>query len=284
MFTFPVGELLRALLLVGSRLVRPRLTGRLAMHVLTPATLPALVEAAYSLFAPYPIGSTLSVCKACCVSEAEERELVNTPLRAVSRQLLDDAYYASARNYSDQERGEMKHFLPRVLELVTQFEFPCHSLEITFARLDLDQPAYWLPGERQLLAAFASAYFQACLARYPLPTGDSLAAILPMFGRAHFDLSPLLHAWETSNTVTSLAHLTDLLVDELSYTPPKPLQLANPFTLPHVDQQLAAWLRNPAIRASLTEQVAHAFCHQPLPDELATRASWAYEVLTQGLP
>lgn len=254
------------------------------MHVPSASTLPELVEAAYQLFAPYTIGSTLSVCKACCVSEAEEQALVSTPLRRISRQLLDDAYYASARNYSDQERWEMKHFLPRVLELVTQFEFPCHSLELTFVRLDLNQPDHWHPGERQLLAAFASAYFQACLARYPLPAGDKLADILLMFGLAHFEVTPLLRAWATSRTVASLAHLTDLLVDGLSYSPLKPLQLSNPFTEPYVDQQLAAWLRDPAVQASLQEQVAYALCHQALPDELATRASWAYEVLTQGLP
>lgn len=128
----------------------------------------------------------------------------------------------------------MKHFLPRVLELVTQFEFPCHSLEITFTRLDLNQPDHWRPDERQLLAAFASAYFEVCLARYPLPAGDKLADILLMFGLAHFEVAPLLHAWETSRTVASLAHLTDLLVEGLSCSPPKPLQLSNPFTMPYV--------------------------------------------------
>jgi hypothetical protein len=178
----------------------------------------------------------------------------------------------------------MKHFLPCVLELVTQFEFPCHSLEITFTRLDLDQPAHWPPHERQLLAAFASAYFAACLVRYPLPAGDKLADILLMFGLAHFDLTPLLRAWATSNTLLSLAHLADLLVDELCYTPPKQIELANPFTMPYVDQQLAAWLNNPGVRTRLTAQVAHALCHQALPDNLATRARWACEVLTQGLP
>lgn len=254
------------------------------MPVLTQATLPELIEAAYVLFAPYTIGSTLRVCKVCCVSEAQERELVSTPLRAVSRQLLDHAYYASARDYSDQERWEMKHFLPRVLELVTQFDFPCHSLELTFARLDLDQTAHWPAPERQLLVAFASAYFDACLATYPLPTGETLGDILLLFGLAHFDLSPLLDAWVTTHTRPSLAHLTDLLLDDLFYSPTKPLKLRNAFSKPYVDQQLAAWLSDAAVRAALVAQVEHALLEQPLPDDLATRASWAYEVLTTGLP
>ena len=40
------------------------------MPILTQATLPELIEAANVLFAPYTIGSTLCVCKVCCVSEA----------------------------------------------------------------------------------------------------------------------------------------------------------------------------------------------------------------------
>jgi hypothetical protein len=135
-----------------------------------------------------------------------------------------------------------------------------------------------------LLAAFAGAYFEVCLAVYPLPTGDALADILLMFGLAHFDLAPLLRAWATSNTLTSLAHLTDLLENDISYRPPKPLKLSNPFSMPYVDQQLAAWLREPGVRATLVAQIEHAFFHQPLPDDLATRVSWAYQVLINGLP
>jgi hypothetical protein len=254
------------------------------MAILNQPTLPQLLAAAYVLFAPYTIGSTLRVCKVCCVSDAEERELVTTPLRAVSRQLLDDAYYASARDYSDQERGEMKHFLPRVLELVTQFEFPVHSVELTFVRLDLDQPAHWPAAERELLATFARTYFEACLAIYPLPQGNRLPDIVVMFGLAYFELTPLLHNWVTANSSTSLAHLADLLLDELDYAPATALKLRNPFATPHVDQQLRAWLSDADVRATLVAQLEQVLLYQPLPDQEATRLSWAYDVLTHGLP
>ena len=73
-----------------------------------------------------------------------------------------------------------------------------------------------------MLATFARTYFEACLALYPLPDGNQLTDIFIMFGRAHFELTPLLHNWATANSPTSLAHLADLLLDELDDTPRKP--------------------------------------------------------------
>lgn len=243
-----------------------------------------LIEAAYVLFAPYTLGSTLCVCKACCVSDAQEQALLRTPLREVSQKVLNNGFFVSTQAHSDQERWEMKHFLPRVLELATQFEFPVHSVELTFTRLDLDQPAHWPAAERQLLAAFACTYFEACLAIYPLPQGNQLPDILVMFGLAHFDLTPLLHDWAKANSPTSLAHLADLLLYELDDTPPKAVKLSNPFSAPHVDQQFRAWLSDPDVRATLLAQVEQILLHQQVPDEEATRLSWAYDVLTHGLP
>jgi hypothetical protein len=254
---------------------------------MTPLSQPALydlIEAAYVLFAPYTLGATLSVCKVCCVSDAQEQALLRAPLREVSRQVLSDGLFTSAQDHSDQERWEMKHFLPRVLELATRFEFPVHSVEITFSRLKLDQPAHWPAAERQLLATFARTYFEACLARYPLPDGNQLTDIFIMFGQAHFELTPLLHSWATANSTTSLAHLADLLLYELEYTPPKAVKLRNPFATPHVDQQLRAWLSDPDVRATLGAQMEQVLLYQQLPDEEATHLSWAYDVLTHGLP
>ena len=50
-----------------------------------------IIDAAYELFAPYTVGPALDVCKVCCVSDAEEQELLRTPLRAVSAAVLNAA-------------------------------------------------------------------------------------------------------------------------------------------------------------------------------------------------
>lgn len=82
------------------------------------------------------------------------------PLRETSRDMLSKGYLCSACDQPRQENWEMKHFLPHVLELVSEFEMPCHSTEITFLRLDLDYPDYWKLVERELLNASALAFLR----------------------------------------------------------------------------------------------------------------------------
>lgn len=242
--------------------------------------LAAIITEAYDLFAPYTIGKTLALCKACCITDAEEKALVDTPLREVSRDLLQGSYYESARNYSDQELWEMKHFLPRVLELVTKFEFPCHCTEITFTRLDLNQPEKWKPAELELLYNFSAAYFDKCLGSYPLPAGDSLSDILVMFGIAHFALEGLLEKWSSANTPASLMHLKDFMLHEASYSKDGSFKLTNPFSTSQVDAVFAAWLQNAQVKQALSTQLENRILNpQGLDEATLGEVSWAYDTL-----
>ena len=241
-----------------------------------------IVSDAYALFAPYTIGRTLAVCKACCITDAEEAELVSTPLRQVSRNLLQNAYYESARNYSDQELWEMKHFLPRVLELVSGFEFPCHSTEITFTRLDLNRLDMWQPAEVALLNDFALIFFASCLNSYPLPSGDGLDDILVMFGLAHLDLKPLLLAWENADTAASLQHLAQLLVYGIQDYGRRLPRLTNAFSEAYVDEVVIGWLQAAQVKQKFARQIeALILSDHNLSEEAASKVSWAYDILQQ---
>jgi hypothetical protein len=242
-----------------------------------------IIEAAYDLFEPYTLGTSLDVCKVCCVTDEAERILLTTPLRETSRDMLNKGYFCSARDHSRQENWEMKHFLPRVLELVSEFEMPCHSTEITFLRLDLDYPGYWKPAERELLDAYALAFFENCLRRYPLPAGNTLTDLTVMFGLAHFNLMPLLQAWVRANTEASMAHFADLLVYEVRIMSSGDVKLDNPFADALVSSQVAFWLSNSTVRATWAEQLEYAILHGQLSEEQATQTSLAYEVLAIDL-
>jgi hypothetical protein len=242
-----------------------------------------IIEAAYDLFAPYRLGTSLDVCKVCCVTDKDERILLTTPLRETSCDMLSSGYFCSAHGHSRQENWEMKHFLPRVLELVSEFEIPCHSTEITFLRLDLNYADYWKPAERELLDAYALAFFEGCLHRYPLPDGNTLTDLVIMFGLAHFNLMPLLQAWVSAGTKASVTHFVDLLVYELRIMSNGDVRLDNAFSDALVNNQVAFWLSNPTVRDTWAEQMENALLHGQLPDEEATQTSLAYEILAIGL-
>lgn len=248
-----------------------------------PPKLRSIIEAAYDLFTPYTLGASLNVCKACCITQEDEHILLTTPLREISCAMLARGYFYSAHGHSKRKNWEMKHFLPRVLELVSQFEIPCHSTEITFLRLDLDYSDYWKPVERELLDAYALAFFEDCLRRQSLPSGDTLTDLLVMFGLAHFDLMPLLQAWTSTDTEASVAHFVDLLLSDLRITSSGGVKLTNAFSNASVNSQVACWLSALAVRATWAERLETAIGYGHLSNEEATHISLAYEVLTIGL-
>ena len=244
----------------------------------------SIISETYTLFAPYTIGKTLDVCKACCITDAEEQELVSTPLRSISSDLFFRAYYESARRYTARELGEMKHFLPRVLELVSDYDFPTYAVELTLTRLDLDRPAAWTAPELALLQAFALAYFRQSLEQYPLPSGDSLESILVMFGIAHFDLGPLLSAWVASDCLPSLLHLQNMLLWWVELKHGGSARLANSFATPAVSEEIISWLQDTNVNQVFSQRLASWLVEGPMLSETqASELSLAYEVLQQAL-
>ena len=249
-----------------------------------PPVLQEIIDAAYELFVPYPVGATLEVCKVCCVSDAEEQELLRTPLRTVSAAVLDAGYLSSARSGSEREHQELKHFLPRLLELVAQFDFPRHSTEITFSRLDLHRPTWWPAPERALLQTFAEVFFTECLGRYPLPDGSSLTEILIMFGLGHFDLTHLLATWAAARSQSSALHTKDFLLHEIQFGRASHHKLQNPFSEPHINAAVAAWLNDIPTLQRLVSQLEHHIVHNSTLDDAAlSELSLAYEVLQVNL-
>lgn len=215
-----------------------------------------IVEKSYKLFESYTIGQTLDVCKRCCISDADEARLVNTPLREVSSSVLRSGYFESARAYTDRELWEMKHFLPRVLELVSNFDFPCTSVEEVFIRLELHKPERWTSEELQLLQNFSVEFFKKCLSYYPyLPDGDDISTYLTMFGVAHFSLKPILNAWINSESIESTLQFKDFIINDIKYHSPNNFEIKNAFAEESTNTTLSNWLNDAAVKSKFSIKI-----------------------------
>lgn len=201
-----------------------------------------LIVEAYTLFSKYKLGSTLTVCS-CCVFEEEVQTLVHTPLSMVSREILQSAYYESAHGDSDQELIEMKHFLPRVLELILKHEYPCHSEEIVFSRIDLTQTERWKKEELELLKAFSLLYFKKVL-KFEYPYAED---VLIMFGYGGFDLTPLLDEWKNGDNEKDLFHLYNLLSTGVKYKGGELFEMGNAFSTPEINNNIFNWLKDKTV-------------------------------------
>ena len=136
--------------------------------------LAAAVERAYKVFAPYTLDGSIEVCRCgVCVDPETERQLIATPVREVSRDLLAQ-YTHSAHPWSDRVSRDLRHFLPRYFELVAAGEDPC------FYGCCLDRMGSvvyrrdWPAAEAHVIDAYFAALLRVRLAASPepLPSGD----------------------------------------------------------------------------------------------------------------
>jgi hypothetical protein len=203
----------------------------------TDIKLEALVDEAYTLFSKYKLGNSLDVCP-CCVFDDEVKTLLRTPLAVVSRELLASAYYDSAPSTSIKALKEMKHFLPRVLQLMLLFEFPSISAELVFRYIDLKETEEWEEEEIALLQAFARLYFKKVLNSCKMEVNTALV----MFGIAGFDLKPLLDEWKNVEGERALLHLCNFLIYDLQNKGGELLKLRNAFSTEAIDREVSEWI------------------------------------------
>ena len=74
------------------------------------------IKEAYEIFA-HDLNGKLTVCTPCCVSEENVEKLIKTPVKELSKELMQE--YLNAVNY-DETGLEIKHFLPKIIEFIVK--------------------------------------------------------------------------------------------------------------------------------------------------------------------
>ena len=234
-----------------------------------------VVERAYDVFSKYAVNVPLDVCTVCCLTAEEELRLARTPVRGIPVELLAD--YTDSARPEKTRIDEVKHFLPRYLELVSQFVFPTHSAELSFSRLSPFSKDEWSEEEQDVLCSFAIEFFTRCLATYPLPEG--IDTILIMLDKGGFAIEPLLDIWKTTNGLMSTLNFTDLYVEGFDFTKSR---LTNAFDEDgKVSEVLAAWFDDDQVKAIFRERIENAVMGDIVHDEKSiVKLSFFYEMMS----
>lgn len=235
-----------------------------------------IVEKSYEVFAKYELGKTLDVCSH-CVSEQEINILLTKPLREFSAKDIY-SYYSSAQDYGEQEFYEMKHYLPRVLELLIQFEMPFHSLELSLNRFNL-QKNHFEGDELENLWQFSHEYFGFCLEHYPIPNDEDIDAIIIMFGLAGFELSSILQKWLEKGDRNGLLHLNDFFTNQVDYIPYKPFRLKNAFSTKEINAEIHNWFEKEETKSTFAKNIEIAIGNNILDSDKEFELSNLYEAM-----
>ena len=155
----------------------------------------ALIAEAYALFAGYGMGEGIAVCSGhgCCLHPYATELLRNTPVQQLERQLVYDFLDASETDDIPLLVQQMKHLLPRILELMIQGEHL--GMEFALSKCKC-YSGLWLEQETDFLQRFASAYFASKCTDEDIEADAVLEDTVLMFHLAGLDVWPLLKQWQ----------------------------------------------------------------------------------------
>lgn len=185
------------------------------------------------------------------MSLENEALLARLPVREIPHELLMEYNDGAATEKTPDD--EIKHFLPRYFELISNFDFPSHSVEIALKRLSPFDREAWSDEELELLNAFSLAFFEKCLSTYPLPTRDELDSIFILFWRGSLPIDPLLTLWEQHDSPSGILHLKDFYWD--GFLQSKSGKMSNAFADLELSMHLRNWLSRDDVRQRFMKQI-----------------------------
>jgi hypothetical protein len=186
--------------------------GRLSLHTMSGMNeveqvgqrLQEALAGVYEAFADYPLRDWTEPCPHCRTAE-DERAVHRAPLRELTAEDLQ--LYAADSLMLWGDLGDLKHFLPRILEIAVTVGFDFPDVEVVYGHLAYGSFATWPDAERAAVRNLAMAHWRAALVQgvhveyfEPVLTGIMLI---------EDDLAPYLVCWECSDDAIALANLAE---------------------------------------------------------------------------
>ncbi len=219
------------------------------------AALYEAIENLYATFAIYPLHYPVVGCPG-CVSKADQERIASKALHQLDGYDLRRFVWKTMSTWGDE--NDFKHFLPRVLELMSDAQ-ECRKLPdlfIIFHKLSYCKT--WLKQEQEAITSYLLTLWRWILAGHPGHKEDYLEAseYLEAMMDGIDDFAPFLNAWREMRMPSSLCQLSEMIRNH-SWGG----QLAQ-------NEQIGVWLREDGTRQML-EEGFYTYIDEDWVEELA---------------
>lgn len=236
----------------------------------TPDALSAAIESLYATFSKYPSRTHVEGC-AHCTTDADHAQLHSRPLRELQSADLKRFAFKALTTWGDND--DLRHFLPRIFELIVRdIKFPV-DLEVVVGKLDYGEWQTWPEAEQKALRNYLYAVWGAILSSSTFwIEADTWLACL---ARANQSVQPALDLWVANTTLMSTARLVEFIDDNFA-TLTKKRMLGNAFIGGDspAHREVLVWLMKPD-----TERRLEGCFFELKDEELAEKISAAIEQL-----
>lgn len=207
----------------------------------------AAIESLYKVFRRYTLVKHVEGCP-CCVKNEDKRALESASLRQLPSEKLSRFAFKVLTTWGDT--NDLKHFLPRILELVLSAEGIGCDEEVVFGKLGLARWKSWAEDEQSSVKMYFRAGWHLILSQ-PEPPVEPDTWLCGM-ARADEALTLYLSDWAISRASSAYQHLVAFIdLNQAPYI--KRHTLGNAFW-PDSPAGVAAvcnWLSDPRTREQL---------------------------------
>ncbi|ENX58400.1 hypothetical protein F902_02800 [Acinetobacter higginsii] len=225
-----------------------------------------LITEAYQLFSSYLMGDQFEVCHGtCCLQTADGELLKRLPVALLNCRLIYEYLDAAESMDKFALAQQIKHLLPKILELLIQGENLSHSTEIILNKCYFNLENAWKTKEIQFMQKFTLAFFQYKAIYFD--ENYSLDEYITIFHLAGLDIQPLLDEW-----VLLLTHHSALinLANMLNYWFYNGIY-NNSFADHKLKQIMYVWIKNSERQNIILDQFLYALEQNSLtPQQIET--------------
>lgn len=231
-----------------------------------------LIDEAYTLFSAYEMGNVMAVCTECCLLPSDAKLLQVLPLKQLDARLIYQYLDAVVKD-DGLIIQQVKHLLPRILELLLEDAHLRHSKESLLDKCHCDQPDAWTVSELAFMQRFALSYFEWLVT--VSQSNTTLDEAVLMFHTAGLNIVPLLALWERLLDYPKALH--DLLV--LIAYDLKQSSYQHSFANADSAAKIDDWLNRPAFKTKLVNSILAAQSSSILSED----EQWLYDSMFNAM-
>ena len=202
-----------------------------------------MIKEAYEIFT-HDLNGKLTVCTPCCVSEENVEKLIKTPVKELSRELMQE--YLNAVNY-DETGLEIKHFLPKIIEFIVK-----HAEIRLDTSLILDKCHFekeiWNGTELDFMYRFSKEFMMEILKTNPKTVRmENFSVYMTMFNLGGLKTEHLfdIEMWKkASEDINALWHFEEMMY---SYTKDYTYYSYAFSSNPEFNEQMNLWMNSSEI-------------------------------------
>ena len=199
-----------------------------------------MIEEAYEIFA-HDLNGKLTVCTPCCVSEENVEKLIKTPVKELSRKLMQE--YLNAVNY-DETGLEIKHFLPKIIEFIVKHAEIRLDTSLILDKCNFEREI-WNGTELDFMYRFSKEFMMEILKTNPKTARmENFSVYMTMFNLGGLKTEHLfdIEMWKkASEDINALWHFEEMMY---SYTKDYTYYSYAFSSNPEFNEQMNLWMNS----------------------------------------